>query len=248
MQKVPNAKSIPVSKLILLYDIRDLYNNWLKETKCEKKPSFSLFASLRPKECVPAGSPGTHTVCVCEKHQNVKLKLATWDRSINYRDVIHEAVCSIDNKKCMQQQTCTTCPGRNAIRQYLLSHTARNGTANIRFKNWETIKVDTGKEDTSQTNRTVLTQFKESHDEFLDNLIEDIYNLIPHHFVSENQKAFLQECKENLDKDTCIILMDFAENYAFVLQDSTQGYCYNNTQATRHPFIKKIQVMMRGKF
>ena len=44
-------------------------------------------------------------------------------------------------------------------------------------------------------------------------------------------------CKENLEYDTCMIQMDFAENFAFLCQDSTQGYYYNNTQATIHPFV-----------
>lgn len=37
--------------------------------------SFSKFAELRPRNCVLAGASGTHTVCVCAIHQNVKLML-----------------------------------------------------------------------------------------------------------------------------------------------------------------------------
>ena len=39
------------------------------------KIGFSKFAELRPKECVIAGSSGTHSVCVCTTHQNVKLMM-----------------------------------------------------------------------------------------------------------------------------------------------------------------------------
>ena len=34
------------------------------------KISFSKFAELRPRQCVLAGSSGTHSVCVCTTHQN----------------------------------------------------------------------------------------------------------------------------------------------------------------------------------
>lgn len=34
-----------------------------------------------------------------------------------------------------------------------------------------------------------------------------------------------------------LIQMDFAENYAFVIQDAVQGYHWNNNQATIHPFV-----------
>jgi hypothetical protein len=36
---------------------------------------FSKFASLRPRNCIMAGASGTHSVCVCTVHQNVKLML-----------------------------------------------------------------------------------------------------------------------------------------------------------------------------
>ena len=42
--------------------------------------------------------------------------------------------------------------------------------------------------------------------------------------------------KENLDNKTCIILMDFAENYSFIIQDAIQGFYWQNSQAMLHPF------------
>ena len=42
--------------------------------------------------------------------------------------------------------------------------------------------------------------------------------------------------KETLQQDTTIILLDFAENYSFVVQDAIQGFYWENSQATLHPF------------
>ena len=39
-----------------------------------------------------------------------------------------------------------------------------------------------------------------------------------------------------LDNETCIILIDFAENYSFLVQDAIQSFCWQNQQATLHPF------------
>ena len=39
------------------------------------KVGFSRFAQLRPRECILAGASGTHTVCVCQIHQNAKLMI-----------------------------------------------------------------------------------------------------------------------------------------------------------------------------
>ena len=39
------------------------------------KVGFSKFADFHPKHCVLAGASGTHSVCVCTIHQNVKLMM-----------------------------------------------------------------------------------------------------------------------------------------------------------------------------
>ena len=33
------------------------------------------------------------------------------------------------------------------------------------------------------------------------------------------------------------MIADFAENYSFILQDEAQGFHWNNSQATVHPFV-----------
>lgn len=37
-------------------------------------------------------------------------------------------------------------------------------------------------------------------------------------------------------KNECIVICDFSENYAFIIQNSVQGIHWNNDQATVHPF------------
>ena len=34
-----------------------------------------------------------------------------------------------------------------------------------------------------------------------------------------------------------MLTVDFSENYSFVLQDAAQGFHWNNSQATLHPFV-----------
>jgi len=49
--------------------------------------------------------------------------------------------------------------------------------------------------------------------------------------------------KETLSADSIIILMDFAENYSFVVQDAVQGQHWNNnSQATLHPFAVYVRI------
>ena len=46
----------------------------------------------------------------------------------------------------------------------------------------------------------------------------------------------MKDLKENLAEGTCVVLRDFAENYSFMVQDAAQGYHWDNSQATLHPF------------
>lgn len=63
-----------VQKRLILLDLKELFQCFRDEYP-EEKVGFSKFASLRPKNCVLAGTSGTHTICVCILHQNIKLMM-----------------------------------------------------------------------------------------------------------------------------------------------------------------------------
>ena len=48
---------------------------------------FSTFALLHLKWCIPVGAAGTHNICVCTYHQNVKSILVAMNSSHNYRQI-----------------------------------------------------------------------------------------------------------------------------------------------------------------
>ena len=59
-------------KRLLLCNLKELYEQF-KTLNPGTEVGFSTFAMLRPRECILAGSSGTHSVCVCSLHQNAKL-------------------------------------------------------------------------------------------------------------------------------------------------------------------------------
>lgn len=69
-------------------------------------------------------------------------------------------------------------------------------------------------------------------DEFVDDLCKRLEKLKIHDFIAKQQSRFVQDLKENLLPGEFIISCDFAENYAFVVQNSTQSFHWNNNQAT----------------
>ena len=60
---------------------------------------FLKFCSLQPKWCVPAGPKGTHSVCVCTIHQNVKLILGAIGLEKLYYEIIEIIVNNWNNCK-----------------------------------------------------------------------------------------------------------------------------------------------------
>lgn len=224
-----SGKKIFVQKKLLLYTVRDLYLKFLEEyTGNEKPPSCSYFMSLKPDECIHAGNPGSHTICVCSEHQNVKLKLFALSKKLKYRDLLEGAVCNIDKEDCMIK-TCSKCPGERGILEkfdkLVEEFNIELEKKEIKFKNW----VESG-------TAASLETFVENYDVFKTNLLSDINVLTAHHYIGETQKGYLSDCKSNLVPNKCIILMDFSENYSFIIQQSVQAFYYNNTQATIHPF------------
>lgn len=72
--KNSDGNRIRVQKKLILCNFKELYQNF--KAQYDSVPiQFSKFASLRPAHCILAGKSGTHVVCVCTIHQNVKLML-----------------------------------------------------------------------------------------------------------------------------------------------------------------------------
>lgn len=65
---------VHVQKRLILLNLKELFEQFRMEHS-DIKIGFSVFASFRPTHCVLAGASGTHTVCVCALHQNVKLMM-----------------------------------------------------------------------------------------------------------------------------------------------------------------------------
>lgn len=72
--KKGDGKKEKIQKRLVYCNLRELYRLFKSEFP-KHKTSFSKFAEYRPQECVLAGASGTHTVCVCIIHQNVKLMI-----------------------------------------------------------------------------------------------------------------------------------------------------------------------------
>ena len=224
---------VHVQKRLILSNLKETCKLF-KEEYPDKKIGFSKFADVRPKHCVLAGASGTHSVCVCTIHQNVNLMMVggkiaslTANDSIPLTTCDHclaQIICNPPQPKCYLN-TCTSCPGITHLSERLRALMDDNLVDSIVYKQW--VSVD----------RCTLETFSKSADDFVDAFCEKLQVLLPHSFIAKQQSAFQTKLKSELLPGEMMVTADFSENYSFVLQDAAQGFHWNNSQATIHPFV-----------
>ena len=69
---IKDGVKVKEQKHLILCNLWEAFNLF-KENNPDVNIGFSKFCKLRPKECVLVGSSGTHSVCVCTTHENMKL-------------------------------------------------------------------------------------------------------------------------------------------------------------------------------
>lgn len=235
---MPNKKDTVVVKIddqkerkqkhLLLYDIKVLHSMFKKKYP-EHPIGLSKFAELRPKWCVVAGASGTHSVCVCTTHQNVKLmidsinvKHLTKDFEIkldDYNDCIKIVLCKNPTSACYFLK-CEKCPNMEKLSDIILQLLENNNIQQVIYSTW------------TSTDRCTLKQECLTSEDFIEELCQRLKVLITHNFISKEQSKFLCDKKENLRKDEVLLHCDFAENYAYVVQDAAQAFHYNNDQCS----------------
>ena len=231
--KGPDGKRKLVQKRLLLLNLNELYENY-KAKYPEDKIGRSKFCALRPPQCISVGCRGSHSVCVCTIHQNVKSMLSVLpsneqSTALSYYDLMGKLVCSLDSKLCMIYR-CPECPGAEGLTSYLeaICEPQVDETDEVvYYKQWVTV------------DRTTLQDCSKPLDEFLEDLVEKLDNLTSHHFIAKQQSQYLTSLKEELPANEAVLILDFAENYSFIVQDATQGYHWDNSQATLHPFVQQ---------
>ena len=228
-----------IQKRLILCNLREAYKQFKTEHP-ELPIGFSKFAALRPKNVVLPGASGTHSVCVCTSHQNVKLMLhgAKLERAsayrnilgddykgeINYKHLLAALTCNPAMPECSLGK-CVHCPSVDQLKGKLIAAFDELSVDEISYKAW--VSVD----------RTNLETVVRQTDSFVDLLLESLVSLKRHDFIAKQQSAFLRNKKQQLVDGEVIVSGDFAENYSFVVQDAAQGYHWTNDQATIHPFV-----------
>ena len=157
---------VQVQKRLVLCDLRELYRMF-KDRYPNEVIGFSKFADLRPKHCILAGASGTHSVCACTIHQNVKLMMLGVKLSISnlmvsddtslqtYHHCIAHVICNPPLPDCYLG-SCSACPGVGMLKKSLTSVLDDNMIDSITYRQWITV------------DRSTLETISNTTDEFVD--------------------------------------------------------------------------------
>ena len=73
--------------------------------------------------------------------------------------------------------------------------------------------------------------------EYKELVITAVNSLKVHSYLAKCQARYLKSKKINLTVYEVIVLVDFAENYNFIIQDEIQSYHWSKNHCTLHPIV-----------
>ena len=194
------------------------------------KVGFSKFAMLCPSEYVLAGSSRTHSVCMCTIHQNIKLTMigAKMAKIAGLEKYHHMNACMLCNPAQLvcYFRPCPNCPSVDEFENELVELYELEGIGEIQFQQWTST-------DCSELSHVQILQTKE----FLEIFVQKATILAQHDFIAKSQSAFLKSKRNDINEEEFVVIDDFSENYSFIVQDSVQGYHWNNCQSIIHLWV-----------
>jgi hypothetical protein len=141
-----------------------------------------------------------------------------------YKDCLSYICCDVPTDQCYLYK-CNNCPGKVRLINTLLELFRNGFVDNITYRQWVTV------------DRANLITVIETSEEFVENFANKVEKLLLHDFLAKRQAEYARKKKETLNINEVFVQADFSENYAFMVQDAIQGFHWNNSQATVHPFV-----------
>ena len=140
------------------------------------------------------------------------------------KDCVKELQCETPTDLCMFGQ-CEKCLKKDVLRSNLEELFDQNEIEKVTYKQWTT------------TDRSTLQVVEESTDIFINKFVEQIVEFQSHDFVTKKQTEAYKSCKANLKQNECLVVLDFAENYSFCVQDEIQSFHWSNESLTLMPLV-----------
>lgn len=193
--------------------LNDYLDNLFAKFKAENpelKISRAQFCKLRPSYILTTSFTSRNT-CLCQRHQNVALKL----RSLKAMGIkVHTSPDAFMKHN-----------GSDSIDDLLSQCEPK-----VKYSQWKRVDVE-GKK------KMKIVQIEVDKADFIKIFKEEIKEFEAHAERVKVQYGELKTLKSNLPKGHMIVQMDFAENYSCQSVEEVQSAYWNSTMVTLHPAV-----------
>lgn len=199
----------------MYFTLRETYELF-KSCYPDAKVGLSTFARLRPNDV--RLTTVEHKMCVCNICENLTLMLKALggDRA----DVVAAmGRCDVESEGCMLN-SCPDCSD-GSLQEYLRSLTDDSHTDVVSYWTWH-----------FKDGRCRLCKLSATVAQLLTEIKKKLLPFREHWFVKLKQASFLKEKKGLLQDGECLVLLDFAENFTFHLQDEVQAHYFAREQCS----------------
>lgn len=141
----------------------------------------------------------------------------------SWRNCLALIMCNPPQVNCFFRK-CSECLDKTSLKELLQESFEEHCIDTITYKKW------------TATDRSSLETVVESTEDFIESFISKLGVLAHHSFIAEQQSNFLKNLQETILPNEFIVVLDFSENYSFVLQDEVQAHHWSTAQCTVHPF------------
>lgn len=213
-----------MQKQLMLLNINEAYTLF-KEKYLNLKVGLSKFAELRPCDCVLLGSSGSHVICVCKYHENIRLMFEVFNNFPDKQYIDEHKkflICENPSVKCKLLK-CNDCPSSViSLVTYVTELFSKQNIEKVSYKNWV------------QTDRPEIVSIEKSASDFAEEYAFKLNEFVRHEFISKIQTTYVSRQKNEIDDDEIVIEMDFAENFSNLSQDEIQSVYFSKTQTSVH--------------
>ncbi|KAE8738771.1 hypothetical protein FOCC_FOCC015744 [Frankliniella occidentalis] len=140
----------------------------------------------------------------------------------SYDTLLPAVMCNPAGEECFARK-CVVCKNYSDNLRSVLDEVLGD---TVTFSRWEKV-----------SKKSQLISRQDSKENFCDLFLQSVCDLAWHDFLARMQQSALWHLKCDMPPGHVLVCADFAENYSFTIQNSVQGFHWNNSQATVHPFV-----------
>lgn len=203
-------EGVKIQKRYLNDYLDNLYAKFKAENP-EIKISRSLFCKVRPSYILTTSFTSRNT-CLCQRHQNVALKLRCLKAMGIKVHTSPDAFMKHDENNSIDDELQSKCEPK------------------VKYSQWKRVDVE-GKK------KMRIVQIEVDKADFIKIFKKEITEFEAHAERVKAQYGQLKELKSNLPEGHMIVQMDFAENYTCQSVEEVQSAWWNGTMVTLHPAV-----------